>query len=182
MRWTVELRRRFCLTVGIGATLAFVLLRALDLPGDPRSWHKMAANGFPAALAFLNTSKYPASPFFLMMTLGPLILLLPLAEGAKGAWARVLEMFGRVPLFYYVLHIPLIHLSAVAVSFIRTGTANPWLFANHPLNPGPVPVGYTWSLPLLYLVWAIVIVILYFPCRWYARVKAEKRSTLLSYL
>jgi uncharacterized membrane protein len=182
MRWTVERRRRFCLTLGTGAMLAFVLLRALDLPGDPRSWHKMASNGFPAALAFLNTSKYPASPFFLMMTLGPLIALLPLVEGAKGAWARVLETFGRVPLFYYVLHIPLIHLSALVVSFVREGSVNPWLFGNHPLNPGQAPAGYTWSLPLLYVDWAIVVAILYVPCQWYARVKAARRSTLLSYL
>jgi uncharacterized membrane protein len=182
MRWPAEQRRRFCLTLGVAMTLAFVVLRALDLPGDPRSWHKMAANGFPAALAFLNTSKYPASPLFLLMTLGPLILLLPLVEGAKGAWTRILETFGRVPLFYYVLHIPLIHLSALIVSYLRIGSVSPWLFMNHPLNPGPVPANYVWSLPLLYLDWAIVVAILYLPCRWYARLKADKRSTLLSYL
>jgi hypothetical protein len=81
-----------------------------------------------------------------------------------------------------MLHIPLIHLAAVAVSLVRTGAVNPWLFANHPLNPGPAPAGYMWSLPLLYLVWAIVVVILYFPCRWYAGVKARSKSVWLSYL
>jgi uncharacterized membrane protein len=182
MRWPAERRRAFCLRVGIAAMVLFVALRALDGFGDPRHWHKMMANGWPALLAFLNTSKYPASFLFLLMTLGPLILLLPLVEGARGSVAAVLELFGRVPLFFYVLHIPLIHLAAVVVSLIRTGAVNPWLIANHPLNPGPVPPGYTWSLPLLYLVWAIVIVILYFPCSWYAALKKRNKSPWLSYL
>jgi len=183
MRWSAERRRRFCLTVGIGATLAFVVLRGAGFPGDPRSWHHMVdSEGYPWLLAFLNTSKYPASPFFLLMTLGPLITLLPLVEPARGPVARVLETFGRVPLFYYVLHIPLIHLAALVVSLIRTGAVDPWLFANHPLNPGPVPAGYTWGLPLLYLVWAIVIVVLYVPCAWYGAVKRRSKNVLLSYL
>jgi hypothetical protein len=81
-----------------------------------------------------------------------------------------------------MLHIPLIHLAAIAVSLIRTGAVTPWLFANHPLNPGQALAGYQWSLPLLYLVWAVVVVILYFPCRRYAALKARNKSTWLSYL
>jgi uncharacterized membrane protein len=182
MRWPVERRRAFCLRLGIGATVLFVALRALDGFGDPRSWHKMITNGWPGVLAFLNTSKYPASLDFLLMTLGPTLILLALVENAKGKVAGILETFGRVPLFYYVLHIPLIHLSAVVVSLIRTGAANPWLFANHPLNPGRAPDGYMWSLPLLYLDWAVVVALLYYPCKWYAGFKSRKKSTLLSYL
>ena len=182
MRWPADRRRAFCLRLGIGATVLFVALRALDGFGDPRHWHDQMTKGWPGLLAFLNTSKYPASFLFLLMTLGPTIALLPLVEGAKGWLAGVLETFGRVPLFYYMLHIPLIHLTAIAVSLIRTGAVTPWLFANHPLNPGQAPAGYQWSLPLLYLVWAIVVVILYFPCRWYAALKARNKSTWLSYL
>jgi uncharacterized membrane protein len=182
MRWPADRRRAFCLRLGIGATVLFVALRALDGFGDPRHWHDQMTKGWPGLLAFLNTSKYPASFLFLLMTLGPTIALLPLVEGAKGWLAGALETFGRVPLFYYMLHIPLIHLAAIAVSLIRTGAVTPWLFANHPLNPGQAPAGYQWSLPLLYLVWAIVVVILYFPCRWYAALKARNRSTWLSYL
>jgi uncharacterized membrane protein len=182
MRWPAERRRAFCLRLGVGATVLFVALRALDGFGDPRHWHDMITKGWPPVLAFLNTSKYPASFLFLLMTLGPLLTLLPLVEGAKGWLARALEIFGRVPLFFYVLHIPLIHLAALGVSLIRTGAVNPWLFANHPLNPGPAPAGYTWSLPLLYLVWAIVIIILFFPCRRYCALKARNKSPWLSYL
>lgn len=211
MRWSAERRRRFCVSVGIGATLVFVVLRSAGFPGDPRSWHHMiASEGYPWLLAFLNTSKYPASPFFLLMTLGPLLTLLPLVELAHGRvvasmkdavdrphdarprrvfglevyamFEGILQIFGRVPLFFYVLHIPLIHLAAIAVSLIRTGAVNPWLFANHPLNPGPVPAGYVWSLPLLYFVWAIVTVVLFFPCSWYCALKARNKSPWLSYL
>jgi uncharacterized membrane protein len=182
MRWPADRRRAFCLRLGIGATALFVALRALDGFGDPRHWHDQMTKGWPGLLAFLNTSKYPASFLFLLMTLGPTIALLPLVENAHGWLAQKLETFGRVPLFYYMLHIPLIHLAAIAVSLIRTGAVTPWLFANHPLNPGQAPAGYQWSLPLLYLVWAVVVVILYFPCRWYAALKARNKSAWLSYL
>jgi hypothetical protein len=96
--------------------------------------------------------------------------------------AAVLTTFGRVPFFYYLLHIPLIHAAACVVSLIREGHVDPWLFGNHPMDPGPAPAGYTWSLPLLYLVFAICVSALYVPCRWYARMKQEKRSPWLSYL
>jgi hypothetical protein len=136
----------------------------------------------PKPLAFLNTTKYPASLSFLLMTLGPMLILLGLVERAQGSIAGALETFGRVPLFYYLLHIPTIHLAAVVVSLIREGSANPWLFANHPMGNPPPPPGYTWSLQLLYLVWAIVIGVLYVACRWYAGVKAKSRSVVFSYL
>ena len=84
MRWLAERRRAFCLRLGIGAMVLFVALRALDAFGDPRHWHDMMAKGWPGLLAFLNTSKYPASLLFLLMTLGPMIALLPLVEGAQG--------------------------------------------------------------------------------------------------
>ena len=181
MRWAPERRRSFCLRLGIAMTLLFVVLRFFDL-GDGAKWHERVTKGWPALLAFLGTSKYPPSLDFLLMTLGPAITLLPLVENAKGTVAHVLEVFGRVPLFYYILHIPLIHLSAVVVSLIRTGSVTPWMFANHPMNPGRAPDGYMWGLGLLYLDWAICIALLYFPCKWFAGVKARSKNPLLSYL
>jgi hypothetical protein len=136
----------------------------------------------PPLLRFLNTTKYPASLLFLLMTLGPMLLVLPALEGARGRVAGALATFGRVPFFFYVLHIPLIHAMALLVSALRTGAVDPWLFTNHPMmNPEP-PDGYTWSLGLLYLVWAVVIVALYFVCRWFAGVKARRTSRWLRYL
>jgi uncharacterized membrane protein len=171
-----ESRRRICLLLGFGALEAFVVLRAAKWYGDPRPWNGVSG------LQFLNTTKYPASLQFLLMTLGPTVALVPLLERARGFFARILIVFGRVPLFYYVLHIPLIHLAACLVSLVREGRIDPWLFANHPMMPPPAPAGYAWSLPLLYAVTAAVVVILYFPCRWYGALKARRDGAWLHLL
>ena len=81
-----------------------------------------------------------------------------------------------------VLHIPVILAASIVVSLLRAGHVNPWLFGNHPMMPPPVPEGYRWGLPLLYLVFAGVIAILYWPCRWFARIKAQRSGGLLRYL
>lgn len=174
-----ERRRRLCLGIGLGATALFVLLRAFNLYGEPRPW---SGDQMPAWLSFLNTSKYPASLQFLLMTLGPTIALVPLLEGARGALARWLTVFGKVPFFFYLLHIPLIHVLALIVSRVREGAVNGWLFANHPMANPPPPEGYAWSLALLYAVWAVAVVMLYPPSAWFARLKARNRSRWLSYL
>jgi len=173
-------RDRFCLQIGLGATALFLVLRGFNLYGDPRPWG--GGGGMPALLSFLNTTKYPASLNFLLMTLGPTIALIPALERARGRAARWLSVFGRVPFFYYVLHIPLIHTLALVVSKIRLGEVSPWLFTNHPMGNPPAPEGYTWSLGLLYLVWTIAVVLLYFPCRWYAELKARRQDWWLKYL
>ncbi len=170
-----ERRRRLCLGVGLSAIALFLLLRGFNLYGDPRPW----AGG---PLAFLNTTKYPASLSFLLMTLGPTIALMPALEHSSGPIVRWLMVFGRVPFFFYLLHIPLIHLLAIVVSLLRTGAVNPWLFENHPMGNSQPPDGYTWSLGLLYLVWAVAIAILYFACRWYADLKTRRSGGWLRYL
>jgi hypothetical protein len=99
-----------------------------------------------------------------------------------GRAADTVTMFGRVPMFFYLLHIPLIHGAACLVSFLREGRVSAWLFTNHPMMNPPPPPQYEWSLALLYLVYFICIVILYFPCKWYAGVRARHKSGLLSYI
>jgi len=173
-------RNRICVRLGLGATALFLLLRGFNIYGDPRPWS--ATPPMPALLSFLNTTKYPASLLFLLMTLGPTIALIPLLDRARGRVAQWITTFGRVPFFYYVLHIPLIHALALVVSAIRLGAVSPWLFTNHPMANPPAPEGYPWSLGLLYLVWAIAIVLLYFPSRWYAELKARRSDWWLKYL
>jgi uncharacterized membrane protein len=179
-------RRRLCLTIGLSAIGLFLVLRGFNLYGDPHPWHAgvPGRNGsppMPSLFAFLNTTKYPASLSFLLMTLGPIITLIPLLEDLRGAVARRIAIFGRVPFFFYMLHIPLIHALALLVSKIRLGFVSPWLFTNHPMgNPEP-PEGYIWSLPLLYLTWGIAIVLLYFACRWFAALKAKRNDRWLQY-
>ncbi|HWI16424.1 MAG TPA: heparan-alpha-glucosaminide N-acetyltransferase domain-containing protein [Vicinamibacterales bacterium] len=167
LSWPAERRHRACVTIGVAAVVLFIALRTFNIYGDPRPWT------IQQPLSYLNATKYPASLLFLLMTLGPLIALMPLFERLGGAIGRALELFGRVPLFYYVLHIPLIHIVAMLVSLVRTGSVNPWLFGNHPMEPPEQPEGYMWSLGLLYAVTAICVVMLYVACRWWA----DRRST-----
>ena len=169
-----ERRRRICFAIGLGSIAAFAVLRGLNLYGDPRPWR--------SGLDVLNATKYPASLSFLLMTLGPTIAVMPLLDNARGAVTRWLAVFGRVPFFYYVLHIPLIHVLAIVVSRIRMGEISGWLFASHPMAPPPPPEGYTWSLPLLYLVWAIAVVMLYGACRWYAGLKARRSDWWMKFV
>jgi len=138
------------------------------------------ANAPPALFRLLNQQKYPASQLFLLMTLGPTIALLPLAERARGWVAGVLTTFGRVPLFYYLLHIPVIHLTALVAWYLREGSVHAEYFKTAPY--AQVPPEHRWGLALLYLVFVIVIVLLYFPCRWFAEVKARHPKGWLSYL
>lgn len=182
-----ERRRRICLSLGGAMVVAFLVLRGLDLYGDPRPW-RAPVDGTsppPAALRFLNTTKYPASLLFLLMTLGPALAAIPFlekaaprepapsdgAEKTKGrarpleAAVGLLALVGRVPLFYYVLHIPAIHAAACAVSLLRRGSLDPWLFANHPAMSPPAPGGYRWSLGLLYAVTGLVLAALVPLCR-----------------
>jgi len=173
---SVGLRHGIYFTLGTALTALFVALRIVGVYGDPRLWDRHSIFGF------LNTTKYPASLEYLLMTLGPMFLLWAIAERWKGGIASVIETFGRVPMFYYLLHIPLIHLAACLVSIARKGRIDPWLFANHPLVPGPVPSGYEWNLGLLYFVYAICMIVLYFPCRWYACEKRNSHSIWLSFL
>jgi uncharacterized membrane protein len=177
-------RDRLCLAIGLGATVLFLVLRGFNLYGDPRPWTTGAEGRppMPALLAFLNTNKNPASLLILLMTLGPTIALIPALERVRGRVAEWITVFGRVPFFYYMLHIPLIHALALVVSQIRLGHVSPWLFADHPMGSPPPPDGYTWGLPVLYLVWAVAMVLLYFASRWFASLKARRRDWWLGYL
>jgi hypothetical protein len=138
------------------------------------------ADAPPALFRFLNQQKYPATPLFLLMTLGPTIALLPVAERMRGWVADALATFGRVPMFYYLLHIPLIHATALFVWLVRDGRADDSRFTTAPYVS--IPPGERWGLPLLYLVFVIVVAVLYFACRWFAAVKARRQEGWLRYL
>src|SRR5262249_23479573 len=129
---------RLLAVTGIGASLAFVVLRAVNRYGDPRPWHEQSAP-WRTLLAFLDTTKDPASLASLLMTLGPALAALPALSRARGA----LVTFGRVPLFFWLLHVPLIHAIAAALSLARYGHVVPWLVENPPAAP---PSGYGYSL------------------------------------
>jgi uncharacterized membrane protein len=167
-------------TVRLGqwACVSFVVLRATGVYGDPHPWSAQEAP-WRTVLSFLDTAKYPPSLCFLLMTLGPALMALPLAERARGPLADVLRTFGRVPLFFWLLHVPLIHAIAVVLSLAKYGRVVSWLVDNPPAEP---PSDYGYGLGVVYLVTTLVIVALYPACRWFADVKARRRDAWLSYI
>ena len=181
-----ERRNRWCLTIGLGAVALFLVLRGFNVYGDLRPWGGGSRNPnlppIPPLLSFLNTTKYPASLSFLLMTLGPTISLIPLLETVRGRFDAIISMFGRVPFLFYLLHIPLIHGIAVIVSVITLGEVSSWLFANHPMGNPPPPSGYIWTLWTLYAVWVATIILLYFICQWFANLKARRTDWWLKYI
>ena len=168
-------RRRLCLRIGLSATALFVVFVGVFMVFAPGG----DGDG-PAIFRALNPPKYPASQPFLLMTLGPLIALLPFAERATGRLAGMFETFGRVPMFYYLLHIPLIHVTSLAVWYLRDGSVHSERFATAPFVQ--MPPEQQWGLGLLYLVFAIDAALLYFACRWFAAVKARRQDTWFRYL
>ncbi|HZS46825.1 MAG TPA: heparan-alpha-glucosaminide N-acetyltransferase domain-containing protein [Blastocatellia bacterium] len=167
-------RRKICLAIGSIATVLFIIFGLIFLYQAPPP-----KNPTPALFRLLNQSKYPPSTLFLLMTLGPMITLVGLAEHMRGWFAGLLTTFGRVPLFYYLLHIPLIHVTALAIFALRGGVQSVW-FATAPFTG--VPPANRWSLGLLYLAYFVDLIILYFACRWYADVKSRHPKGFLRYL
>ncbi len=176
-----ERRRKILLVMGGIATALFVLVRALDYYGDPSHWAKQKTTVF-TILSFVNTTKYPPSLLYLLMTLGPAIAALAWFEiSNRGAISRFFVTFGRVPLFFYLLQWPTAHLISLVLH--RTfGKPIAWLFKS-PLemfeNP---PKGNGFNLVVVYLCWIAGVLLLYPVCKWFAGVKARRKDWWLSYL
>jgi len=178
-----EERRHRLLVLGGIVTLLFVVIRATNCYGDAQRWSEQKDFLF-SVLSFLNCTKYPPSLCYLLMTLGPAFLVLAALDRGTPRWLQPVCVFGRVPLFFYLLHLPFIHGLAVIVSYIRYGDAS-WWFANDPVGGSKVdlmPAGYGFGLPVIYLVWAFVVLALFPACRWFAGVKRRHHSRWLSYL
>ena len=180
--WDAPRRKRFLLRTGLAATALFIVIRACNGYGDPAPWTS-AKNSFFTALSFLNTTKYPPSLDFLLMTLGPALILLALLDGVQFRRLTPVVIFGRVPLFYYVVHITAMHLIAIAICAAQFGAVW-WMFTSHSIAEFPFtrPPGWGFSLWGVYLIWAVVVVLMYPLCRWYASVKRRGTSPLFSYL
>jgi uncharacterized membrane protein len=179
--WTVERRQSWLLRMGTSATVGFVVLRAINVYGDPARWTVQKSLGF-TILSFLGTIKYPPSLLFLLMTLGPALLFLRAIDGRTPPGLRPALNYGRVPMFYYAVHFALLHLLAVLVCYARYGSAH-WMFespdiGNYPFTPPP---GWGYSLPIIYLFWAAVVVTLYPACSRFAALKQRRRDAWLSY-
>ena len=176
-----EVRRRLLLQVGGTLIAVFILLRWSNLYGDTSAWS--AQPGWAMTLAsFLNVTKYPPSLLYLLMTIGPGILNLGLLERVQLKESHPFLVFGRVPLFYYLLHLPLIHGLSVLLAWLRYGRFD--FMLDDPIGPKlpGFPADYGYSLWVVYLIWIALVAALYPVCRWFAGLKQRNRSELLSYL
>jgi uncharacterized membrane protein len=168
-------RRGSILALGGLLTAAFVGLRALDAYGDPGTWSPQPDHLF-TVLSFLNCQKYPPSLLYLLMTLGPALVLLGWLEGGIPRLLKPLIVFGRVPLFYYIVHLAVIDVLTVVGALVEYGRDTTRAFAHGP------PTDFGFSLGVVYLVWMGLVAALYPLCRRYAGLKARSRSRWLSYL
>ena len=181
--WEAGRRQRFLMRLGLSLSLAFLLLRAVNIYGDPNRWSVQSSKVF-TVLSFLNCTKYPPSLLFLLMTLGPALMAMAWLEWKQLSATNPLIVFGRVPFFFFVLHLAVIHAIAILLGFLRYGWTNFLLLP--PPSMGSIrekfPPGYGYELWVVYLVWIAVIVMLYPLCRWFAALKQRRRDWWLSYL
>jgi len=177
-----ERRRIWMIRIGAGLTVAFVVIRAINVYGDPNPWsHQIPGR---TVLWFLRCIKYPPSLDFLLMTLGPAILLLAWFDRLRFTKTNPLIVFGRVPMFYFLVHLLVIHALTIPLALFRYGRAS-FLFNPLPSVSGQMdvfPSNYGYDLWAVYALWISIVVALYPLCLWYSRVKARRRDWWLSYL
>jgi len=171
-------RRKIVFWLGLGITIGFVLLRGSNVYGDPVPWTTQKDLVF-TFFNFLACEKYPPSLSYLLMTIGPGLILLSILDRPLFSWLKPFATFGRVPFLFYILHLPLLHAMAVPVAMYRYGNAG-WLFANPPGQNWPYD--FHFDLLLTYAAWAVAVLALYPLCRRFAVYKITHKKPWLSYL
>jgi uncharacterized membrane protein len=183
-RWDAGRRRTLLLALGVALVAGFVALRYTNVYGDSLHW-RVHTTQTPVwtVMSFLDTTKYPPSLLFLMMTLGPTLLLLRAFDGGVPAILRPAHVIGRVPFFFFVLHFYLIHLLATCVSWFRYGEVSETFQSPDVAHfPFSAPPGWDVGLPWIYVIWVCVVVSLYPLCRWFAGYRQRHHQWWLSYL
>jgi len=175
-------RKRFLVITGLSTIVLFIILRFINVYGDPFQWSKQAT-GFRSFLSFINTSKYPPSLFFISMTIGPALLLMAWWDNIQNGFTKIVSVYGRVPFFYFLGHFFLIHLFSSITYFMRghsfaedaTDTATPFIKFIKP--------GEGFQLRYVFLIWLAIVIVMYPLCKWYDRYKTKhKEKKWLSYL
>jgi uncharacterized membrane protein len=186
-------RARIMLPLGLVATAAFIVLRAFNAYGNPAAgvagnspgqWHPQGTLAM-SIVSFLDLEKYPPSLQFLLMILGPSLILFSLVDRLSPSehfqrWMKPIVVFGRVPLFFYILHLYAIHLAAIVLANLSHQPVG-WLWKGS-FWMNQVPDGYGHGLPVVYLTWFVIVVLFYFPCAWFAEYKRRHKAWWLSYL
>jgi uncharacterized membrane protein len=181
-KFTVEQRRKILNGIGIALIVLFIAVRFINGYGNPQPWH-IQKNGLFTLLSFINVQKYPPSLLYFCMTIGPAFLLLSLFEKIKNGFTRIIKIYGRVPFFYYVLHLYVVHLVS-AVFVLMKGHS----FADATTIHGNMPFYFLaandgYSLLVVYIVWIAVVIALFPLCKWYDHYKTNhKEKWWLSYL
>lgn len=180
--WSDERRRKFLFSLGFASIFLFVALRLVNIYGDPSPWKYFDAAS-SSFLSFLNTTKYPPSLLFLLMTLGPSLMVLAATDSIDGKtlWQRVAITFGRVPMFYYILQWFYAHGIGVILAYIA-GIDTAYLFMNFTTSSQTAPADHGFSLGMTYIAWLAGLIVLYPLCSWWSELKQRNKHWALSYL
>jgi len=172
-------RRKILLYTGLTSLALFIILRFINIYGDPLPWSVQPRGSVFTFLSFLNISKYPPSLLYLFVTIGAGLVILSFTEKISNEFTSILIIYGNVPFFYYVLHFYLLRFINVILFFATGFTTRQIVTPNSPALFRPDTFGF--SLGGVYLIWLFVIVVLYFPCRWFSKYKKTHRQWWLSY-
>jgi uncharacterized membrane protein len=180
MQLPVSIRtKKFCL-LGLGCLLLFLVMRYINVYGDPARWAPQARGMIYTVLSFLNTTKYPPSLFYVLLNIGIVTLLWPLWENWRGRSSQIVITFGKVAMFFYIIHVLFIHFIAKVNSEVFLHTTPGWWWS----DDGVVvfPSTYHFSLLRVYVIWLAVLIVLYPVCSYYKRYKATHNYAWLKYL
>ncbi len=175
-----EKRENLFVKIGLSALLLFFVARFINIYGDPVRWTAQK-NSTYTFLSFMNVSKYPPSPLFCLVTLGILFLVLAFADHLKGRYANIVSVYGKVPLFYFLTHFYLIHITMILLMFIQGFSWSQMDFATGALGrPKGVESGvHLWAI---YVIWVAVVFLMYWPCLWFGKYKTGHKQWWLKYL
>ncbi|MFN8256906.1 MAG: heparan-alpha-glucosaminide N-acetyltransferase domain-containing protein [Bacteroidales bacterium] len=173
-------RRILFLKIGTGLIFFFIILRIINIYGDPAPW-SYQKNTIFTFLSFINVTKYPPSLLFSLITLGIMFIFLSIAEKFSNQITGILNVYGRVPFFYYIVHWYIIHPFMIILMLLQGFGFHQLSFANgHFGRPDNTESGF--DLWIIYLIWLLVVVLLYFPCKWFSKYKMEHQNWWLKYL
>ncbi|MCW3119832.1 MAG: hypothetical protein JWM28_3914 [Chitinophagaceae bacterium] len=180
--FSAEKRKKILLVMGVAAIVLFIVIRFINMYGDPHPWSHQPSSMY-TFFSFLKVNKYPPSLLYTLMTLGPAMLFLAFTENANTSVSRVVSIYGRVPMFYYIIHIFLIHLGTLLAAPLFTNFSWKIWILKEPLWFTQTLKGYGFSLGIVYLVWLSIVIAVYPLCKWYDNYKtSHKEKWWLSYL
>jgi len=178
--WAEERRKKLLMNIGLASILLFLLVRLVNIYGDSLPWSSQKTP-ILSFLSFVNVTKYPPSLVFCLITLGIMFLLLAFADRFNDGFKKIAVVYGKVPLFYFVLHLYLIHLITLLMLFLQGIHWSQMEFATGTFGR---PKGTASGLPLwaIYLIWVVVVMALYKPCIWFGNYKAKHKYWWLRYI